>query len=275
MARKGPASAKPEPTVTPTVGIDLLTRQIESGKALLAARPLADDIYDKWIMITKQYIEKAFGANSAAFSSFDDAVSISAFPMGAPPQWWEAKRVEKVTAGLTCLSGLVELLETERQLAEPQGSIQVKAPASGHKVFLVHGHDEGALHEVARFLERLAQDVIVLREQPNQGRTIIEKFEDYSDVGFAIVLLTPDDRGGPANGALRPRARQNVVLELGYFLGRLGRMRVCALHRGDVEIPSDYTGVIYIPIDQGGGWRLLLARELKAAGLPVDMNRAM
>lgn len=145
----------------------------------------------------------------------------------------------------------------------------------GHRIFFVHGHDEGALHEIARFLERLDQQVIVLREQPNQGRTIIEKFEDYSDVGFAVVLLTPDDRGGADGAEPRWRARQNVILELGYFLGRLGRKRVCALYRGDVEIPSDYSGVLYVPIDGAGGWRLQLARELKAAGLPVDMNRAM
>jgi predicted nucleotide-binding protein len=277
MARKTPAQppARTQPTVPPAIGIDLLTRQIESGRALLAARPLVEDDYDKWVMITTQYIEKAFGANSAAISSFDDLGGIGSFPMNAGDAWWEAKRVEKASARLTCLSGLVELLETEQQLAQPAASIQMTASTTGHRIFLVHGHDEGTLHEIARFLERLGQDVVVLREQPNQGRTIIEKFEDYGDVGFAVVLLTPDDTGGPAGGEIKPRARQNVVLELGYFLGRLGRMRVCALYRGDVEIPSDYSGVVYISIDQTGGWRLSLARELKAAGLPVDMNNAV
>jgi predicted nucleotide-binding protein len=144
-------------------------------------------------------------------------------------------------------------------------------------VFLVHGHDEAALHEVARFLEQLDQQVIVLREQPNKGRTIIEKFEDYTDVGFAIVLLTPDDKGGSValGDSQRLRARQNVILELGYFLGRLGRSRVCALYVEGVEIPSDYSGVLYVKLDGDGGWRLSLAKELKAAGLPVDMNKAL
>src|SRR3712207_124742 len=99
------------------------------------------------------------------------------------------------------------------------GEVPHPAPsAAGRRVFLVHGHDEAVLHEVARFLERLEQDVIILREQPNQGRTIIEKFEEYAQVGFAIVLLTPDDRGGPLREAYerqQPRARQNVILELG------------------------------------------------------------
>jgi predicted nucleotide-binding protein len=174
-------------------------------------------------------------------------------------------------------SSLVELLETELQLDQSR-PVTPKAVAAGHRVFLVHGHDERALHEVARFLERLQQDVVVLREQPNSGRTIIEKFEEYSDVAFAVVLLTPDDLGGQASDAvekLRLRARQNVVLELGYFLGRLGRKRVCALYQDNVDIPSDYSGVLYVPLDSGGGWRLSLAKELKAAGLPVDMNNAL
>jgi predicted nucleotide-binding protein len=134
------------------------------------------------------------------------------------------------------------------------------------------------METVARFLEKLDQDVIILREQPNEGRTVIEKFEDYADVGFAVVLLTPDNKGGLADQPTekqKPRARQNVVFELGYFIGRLGRSRVCALYREGVEIPSDYSGVAYIPMDDKGGWRLDLAKEMKAAKLHIDMNKAV
>ena len=101
--------------------------------------------------------------------------------------------------------------------------------------------------------------------------------EHYSNVGYAVVLLTPDDVGRKkAEGELyRDRARQNVILELGYFTGKLGRNRVCALHRGSVEIPTDYLGVVYVPLDEGGGWQLRLARELKAAGFEIDMNKAV
>lgn len=118
---------------------------------------------------------------------------------------------------------------------------------------------------------------IILHEQPNQGRTVIEKFEGSADVDFAVVLLTPDDVGHIADGSdePKPRARQNVIFELGYFVGRLGRSRVCALHKGGVEILSDYDGVIYVSMDDPQGWRLLLAREIKAAGIDVDLNRAM
>lgn len=146
-----------------------------------------------------------------------------------------------------------------------------------NKVFVVHGHDDAARESVARFLERLGLEAVILHEQASGGRTIIEKLEHYSDVDFALVLLTPDDVGGvktatPQN--LRPRARQNVVMELGLFLGKLGRAHVCALHKGDVELPTDYLGVVYVPLDQGGGWRLHVAKELKNSGFNVDMNLA-
>jgi predicted nucleotide-binding protein len=147
-------------------------------------------------------------------------------------------------------------------------------PISGSKVFLVHGHDESAKESTARFLERLSLEAIILHEQPNAGRTIIEKVERYAEVAFAVVLLTPDDIGGKQGSEtdLKPRARQNVILELGYFLGRLGRTHVAALIKGDVETPSDYDGVAYIHLDQTGAWKFELARELKAAGLNVDLN---
>jgi predicted nucleotide-binding protein len=146
---------------------------------------------------------------------------------------------------------------------------------SNNKVFLVHGHDEGARETVARFLERLGLEAVILHEQANQGRTIVEKLEHHNGARFAVVLLTPDDVGGKTPTELQPRARQNVILELGYFLARLGRQRVCALHRGEVEIPSDYMGVIYIKYDGGAGWKLELARELKAAEFQIDMNDAI
>ncbi len=143
------------------------------------------------------------------------------------------------------------------------------------KVFVVHGHDEAALQKIARFLERLEFEPIILHEQASRGRTVIEKVEAHSDVGFAIVLLTPDDEGCEKGGTLHPRARQNVVLELGYFLGRLGRTHVCALKRGDIEIPSDFEGVVYVTFDNSDGWKQTLGNELQAASLTVDWNKAM
>ena len=128
---------------------------------------------------------------------------------------------------------------------------------------------------MARFLERIGFSVIILHEQPNGGRTIIEKFEKHGDVGFAVVLLTPDDVGGLKGEDQRPRARQNVILELGYFIGRLGRERVLALKSGDIELPSDFVGVAYQEFDSGAAWQRALALELQNAGYEIDWNIVM
>lgn len=147
---------------------------------------------------------------------------------------------------------------------------------SNTKVFLVHGQDNEAKQTVARFIEKLGLEVIILHERANSGMTIIEKFEKNSDVAFAVVLMTPDDVGSISTDkeSMRFRARQNVIFELGYFMGKLGRENVCALLKGDIERPSDYDGIIYIAIDPNGGWKILLAKEMKESGITVDLNLA-
>lgn len=145
-----------------------------------------------------------------------------------------------------------------------------------NRIFIVHGHNETVKQTVARIVERLGLEPVILHEQPNKGKTIIEKFFNYSDVNFAIVLLTADDVGAKNSGAnvvLKTRARQNVILELGYFIGKLGRSKVCAIYEDGVEIPSDYQGVLFVKLDDGGNWKFALAKELKAAGFDVDMNK--
>jgi predicted nucleotide-binding protein len=164
-------------------------------------------------------------------------------------------------------------------MAPGAGAAQAKSKAipaiSDNKVFIVHGHDQGVCETVARFIGKLGLTPIILHEQASKGRTVVEKLEHNADVSYAVVLLTPDDVGGGPPENLRSRARQNVVLELGYFLGRLGRERVCAIYKDALELPSDYMGVIYVPFVDGGAWRLPLAKELKAAGLQVDVNKAL
>lgn len=138
-------------------------------------------------------------------------------------------------------------------------------------VFIVHGHDEAMREEVAAFIHEIGYNPVILHERPNRGRTIIEKFEqEAADMGFAVVLLSPDDFGGKAGheNELNPRARQNVILELGYFVASLGRERVCPLYKGDVELPSDILGVLYVLFDTDGAWKLQLIREMEA----VDME---
>ena len=145
---------------------------------------------------------------------------------------------------------------------------------AGTDVFVVHGRDDALRGEVCRTLEKLGLRPVVLSEQVDKGLTIIEKFEDHSNVAYAVVLITPDDHGGlRGQGALKPRARQNVVFELGFFYGKLGRQRVCALVKEGVEFPSDIHGVIYKTADAAGAWKFQIATEMKAAGLHIDLNR--
>ena len=144
------------------------------------------------------------------------------------------------------------------------------AQHDSRKVFLVHGHDGEVKQTVARFLEKNGLNVIILDEIAGQGRTIIEKFEQHSSVGYAVVLMTPDDATERSEGgASQRRARQNVVFELGFFVGTLKRGRVCVIARGNVEKPSNYWGVEYIPWDDAGGWKLKLLEEMKAANVVV------
>lgn len=142
------------------------------------------------------------------------------------------------------------------------------------KVFIVHGHDEAMKLSVARFVDNLGLEAVILHEQVNSGRTIIQKLlEETSDVSFAIVLYSPCDKGCDAKeDNLKPRARQNVVFEHGLLIGILGMGRVCCLHSGNVEMPSDNNGVLYVPYDDAGAWKLKLAKEMRGQGLSVDMN---
>ena len=155
---------------------------------------------------------------------------------------------------------------------------EVPKSALSRSIFIVHGHDETLKQSVARLLEKLELKPVILHEQPDMGKTIIEKLEAHSsevDIGYAIVILTPDDLGAPVpeKENLNPRARQNVVLELGYFIAKLGRHRVRTLYTEGVELPSDYKGVLYTKIDNLGAWKLELAREIKATGIDIDLNK--
>lgn len=139
------------------------------------------------------------------------------------------------------------------------------------KVFIVHGHDNALKQEVARMVEKQGLEAIILSEQANRGKTIIEKFEEHSDVGAAICLFTGDDYGKAKDATSENlRARQNVVFEAGYFMGKLGRGNVILIASPDIEIPSDLQGVVYTNKDM---WQTDVLRELKAIGYNVDFNK--
>lgn len=162
-------------------------------------------------------------------------------------------------------------------LSNDQSANEVRT--TNNKIFIVHGHDEVMKEKVARMIEKLDLEAVILHEKENQGRTIIEKFSDYSNVSFSIVLLSPDDIGFPVSSPENQmtRARQNVIFELGYFIGSLGRNRVLALYREDsnFEMPSDYSGVLFIPFDTQNSWQFAVAKELKATGFDIDINKLL
>lgn len=253
-------------------GEELRDRQISN----LAELDAAYAEHDRWSAFNAELLKRLFTTQALAeeYSRFYGAV----MRRNPTPAQRIAQFRETVADSVNRLESIRERLELFDIAAESAPSAPAKPEREGPKsrVFVVHGHDEAAKETVARFLEKLDLQVVILHEQASRSRTVIEKLEGYSDVDFAVVLLTPDDLGAAKSeiDKPKPRARQNVVLELGYFIGLLGREHVCALHKGGLELPSDFGGVVYVSMDDGG-WRLLLARELLAAGFTIDMNRAV
>lgn len=171
------------------------------------------------------------------------------------------------------------IVETEPQVSknliqmETKGQVDEKK-IPNRKVFIVHGHDNEMKIDVAECLRKLEFEPIILNEKASRSMTIIEKLEHHSDVEFAVILLSPCDEGRKRDtGEYSARARQNVILELGYFIGKIGRKNTCSLLKESVEAPSDFTGIVYTSFDSIGAWKMELAKELKAAGFAVDMNK--
>jgi predicted nucleotide-binding protein len=187
------------------------------------------------------------------------------------------RRRHIVSAVVPRLKMFIELVDertTHAAAAPPQSSS--RPAVTSRRVFVVHGHAEGVKQAVARTLEKLDLEPIILHELPDRGRTVIEKLEQETDVAYAVVLMTADDLGGPKTAlpdSYQLRARQNVLVELGLFLGKLGRSHVSVLFEPGVEMPSDYDGVLYTPLDPGAAWRFKLATEIHAAGIEVDLNK--
>jgi predicted nucleotide-binding protein len=234
--------------------------------------------FHKWQRDTEVALRKIFG------DRHDGRLRFINIPYYRAPSFVEMRRgvshTDQYGKGMEEAKSLLQsLIEEIEEYGEDEPNEQVeggkKVEVSGTDVFIVHGRDETAKETVARFIEKLGLNAIILHEKPNAGRTLIEKFETFSNVGFAIVLMTPDDVGALSSekDKLKHRARQNVIFELGFFIGKLGRSQVCALYAEGVEIPSDYEGVVFIKMKDN--WKISLAKEIKAAGINVDMNKAV
>jgi hypothetical protein len=230
--------------------------------------------YYTWTEYNEALLRRSFD-NAEPAEDYIGGIGI-AFIGGArdplPIRWKELH--DDITEKLRRLRSLQERLPLfalcpEVTLIDPASNV-----TSGNEVFIVHGHDGEAKVTVARFLSMLMErEPIILHEQADRGRTIIEKFEAHAgQVGSAVVLLTGDDEGGAVGGPQKRRARQNVVFELGFFLAKLGRERVVILYEEGVELPSDIQGVLYVPLDGPGVWRNIVARELREAGQKVNLD---
>jgi predicted nucleotide-binding protein len=246
--------------------------------------PRSSPEFEKWERNTEVVIENSFGEKSRHVGDFKNiSFGLVAFEVGTPKSEWEKAYLRGLESAESILQSMIEEVEEYWEDDVYENSNQQKYESdreninnSNNNVFIIHGHDNGTKEKVARFITKLGLTPIILHEQPNQGNTIIEKFEENADVAYAIALLTPDDVGAEKNCQknLNPRARQNVIFEFGYFIGRLGRKRVCGILSGDIEIPSDYSGVLYLKLDPADGWKMDLIKEFKAIGIDVDANLA-
>ncbi len=235
--------------------------------------------FTEWGSDTKTAIINAFGETSRYVKDFEaihytPTVSIANGTLMAQYQEAYTRGLDKASARLrSMIRDVHENWEDPQEPSTPEAP-QVPQPVITNRVFVIHGRDHGTRDTVAGFLRKLGLEPVILEEQPDRGLTVIEKFEENARGDFVVALLTPDDVGGPNADELKPRARQNVIFELGYFVGKFGRDKVRALMKEDLEIPSDYSGVLYIPLDEGGGWKTKLIGEMKSAGLDIDANRA-
>jgi predicted nucleotide-binding protein len=230
-----------------------------------------------------------FGHNSIEYHRYRGAALLDSGPISLSAGWgrgpgpdlrFRGHLEESKQRSIALLEQAIsDLEERAAELDEQPGAFTETMPDGvpsdlPRRVFIAHGHDEASREMVARFLEKIGFEAIILHELPNKGRALITKFgEEAAGIGFAVILMTPDDFGGKASEPPKPRARQNVIFELGFFIGALGPRRVAAIVADDVELPSDYEGVVYIPYV--ADWKMKLAKELQAAGFAIDWNKAM
>lgn len=260
------------PAITPATASSRLTRCLQEI-------PASRDKRSAWVDEVKIILADFYGQDSQRYRSFlAIRYDPGSFRMGDPSN--NAKFEKSFREGIEVAKDflakrIVELQEIGENIPTVNGSSSNSIDS--RKIFLVHGHNHGVRDTVARFLEKLDLEPVILEEHPNQSQTIIEKFERHSDVGVAVVIFTGDDEGKPraaSNTGMEIRARQNVIFEFGYFCGKLDRRRTIALIESGVQWPSDMDGILHIDIDNSGAWKLQLVRELKAAGIGIDANKA-
>lgn len=223
--------------------------------------------YQKWNQFNLELLKRSFNKPSNEyFIEYEKTTRTSVWSD------WVIEYKETIQNQITTIESIIERLPLIPEYNKEV--IAIEHRVASDKIFIVHGHNNEIKQTVARTVEQLKLKPIILHEQSEQGRTIIEKFEkNSSDVNFAIILLTNDDEGkSKKETTFKNRARQNVVFEMGYFIGKLGRQRVFLLLENGVDKPGDLDGIVYVPIDNSEGWKLKLVRELKEAGYNVSAD---
>lgn len=176
--------------------------------------------------------------------------------------------------GKNIVGDLIKQAKEKEELLKEKEIDGTSISRSDNRVFIVHGHDNEMKIDVARFIDKIGLESIILHEQASKGQTIIDKIDEYTNVSYGIVLYSPCDLGKAKNDTeLKERARQNVVFEHGYLIGKLGKNKVIALNKGDIETPSDIGGVVYIPYNTHEGWKISIIKELKENNFEIDYNK--
>lgn len=234
----------------------------------------SDPEFEAWGMKVKRFISNQYGVNSLEMKKFNaTSFSIRSWTFDTPKEEIHRMRVNSCRDGLKTTKAILETY-LEDFLDETGNYVSLKSNISKDtsKVFIVHGHDGELKQSVARIIEKQNIKAIILSEQVNNSMTIIEKFEKNSDVGCAICLFTADDIARSKSASEeKPRARQNVVFETGYFMGKLGRERIVIISDSDIEIPSDLAGVVYTNTQN---WQVDLLKELKSMGYNIDFDKS-
>ena len=248
-------------------GIQLLKELEKESKKLIKNEKVTHADFSGYRILLKGYAKKIFEENSS------ELVKLSCCDIDAEETIFRTEgdlRLERIQEKIEHIKSLRKVLQLDLDKSSKENK---KEQSLGESIFIVHGHDIEILKRVKKVLKTLRLKHKVLHEQSNEGRTLIEKFEDTAeDIGFAIVIMTGDDKGGSKKddfSKYKNRARQNVILELGFFLGKIGRERVCVLLEEGVEKPSDYEGVVYIPLEDDAQLLTKLTRELKAVGFKI------
>ena len=235
--------------------------------ALISANITSSDSgFQAWKTKAERFLIKKYGQNSYEHTKFSKTLfSLGLFTSSTP----DSEFVAACKNGLRKTEAIFQTyLEEIAEEDAPMATIV--QPMNYAKVFIVHGLDGELQQSVARIIEKQGIEAVILTEQANQGKTIIEKFEDFSNVGGAICLFTADDLGRSKNSDTDcSRARQNVIFETGYFIGKLGRDHIVILADDGIEMPSDLSGVVRT---NTVNWQFSLLKELSVMGYSVNLN---